>query len=154
MKKRLLTMILVFAMVMGLAGCGTKNNSKIEISMYLWDKNMTRELTPWLEKKFPDIEFTFVSGFNSMDYYSYLNDHGELPDIITCRRFSLNDAAHLSNQLMDLSETKLVGTFYDSYIENNRETSGAIRWLPMCAEVDGLMANKDLFDKYNMAIKI
>ena len=73
MKKRLLTMILVFAMVMGLAGCGTKNNSKIEISMYLWDKNMTRELTPWLEKKFPDIEFTFVSGFNSMDYYSYLN---------------------------------------------------------------------------------
>ena len=76
MKKRLLTMILVFAMVMGLAGCGTKNNSKIEISMYLWDKNMTREFTPWLEKKFPDIEFTFVSGFNSMDYYSYLNDHG------------------------------------------------------------------------------
>lgn len=64
MKKRLLTMILVFAMVIGLAGCGTKNNSKIEISMYLWDKNMTRELTPWLEKKFPDIEFTFVSGFN------------------------------------------------------------------------------------------
>lgn len=152
MKKRLLTMILVFAMVMGLAGCGTKNNSKIEISMYLWDKNMTRELTPWLEKKFPDIEFTFVSGFNSMDYYSYLNDHGELPDIITCRRFSLNDAAHLSNQLMDLSETKLVGTFYDSYIENNRETSGAIRWLPMCAEVDGLMANKDLFDKYNIPL--
>ena len=58
----------------------------------------------------------------------------------TVRRFSLNDAAYLSGELMDMSQTELVGSFYNSYIENYRETDGAIRWLPMCAEVDGYMA--------------
>lgn len=154
MKKRLVLLALALSMLLGMTGCQstTKKNNKIEISMYLWDKNMTRELTPWLQEQFPEIEFSFVAGFNSIDYYSYLNDHGELPDIITCRRFSLNDAAHLSTELLDLSKTDLVGSFYSSYIENNRETSGAIRWLPMCAEIDGIMANKALFDKYNIPL--
>ncbi|MDD5900103.1 MAG: extracellular solute-binding protein, partial [Lachnospiraceae bacterium] len=44
------------------------------------------------------------------------------------------------------------GTFYSSYLEMNRETGGAIRWLPMCAEVDCIMANKDLFDRYNISL--
>ncbi len=29
---------------------------------------------------------------------------------------------------------------------------GAIRWLPMCAEVDSIMANKDLFDEYGVPL--
>ena len=87
-----------------------------------------------------------------MDYYTDLNERGELPDIITCRRFSLNDASHMSDLLMDLSETNVVGSFYDSYIENNRETNGAIRWLPMCAEVDGYIANVDLFEEYGIPL--
>ncbi|MGN0414741.1 MAG: extracellular solute-binding protein [Agathobacter sp.] len=114
---------------------------------------MTKELTPWLEKQFPDIDFTFVVGYNTMAYYTDLVERGaDMPDIITCRRFSLNDAAHMSGQLMDLSESEVVGTFYSSYIENNREADGAIRWLPMCAEVDGYVANRDLFDKYNIPL--
>ena len=75
-----------------------------------------------------------------------------MPDIITCRRFSLNDAAPLSEYLMDLSKSEVAGTFYSSYLEVNRETSGAIRWLPMCAEVDCTMANKDLFDQYGIPL--
>ena len=75
-----------------------------------------------------------------------------MPDIITCRRFSLNDAAPLAEHLMDLSETEVAGTFYSSYLEVNRETGGAIRWLPMCAEVDSIMANKALFDQYNIPL--
>ena len=46
----------------------------------------------------------------------------------------------------------MAGTFYSSYLEVNRETTGAIRWLPMCAEVDSIMANKDLFDQYGIAL--
>ena len=75
-----------------------------------------------------------------------------MPDIITCRRFSLNDAAPLTEYLMDLSKSEVAGTFYSSYLEVNRESSGAIRWLPMCAEVDSIMANKDLFDQYNIPL--
>ena len=162
MKKRLLAILLALALLLGTAGCGAKEaqpssqakpetkSGNMAITMYLWDKTMTRELTPWLEQQFPNIDFTFVVGYNTMAYYTDLTNRGaEMPDIITCRRFSLNDAAHMSDQLMDLSQTEIVGTFYSSYIENNRETDGGIRWLPMCAEVDGYIANLDLFEQYH-----
>ena len=88
-----------------------------------------------------------------MDYYrDLLNRAEQLPDIITCRRFSLNDAAPLAEHLMDLSTTEVAGTFYSSYLNNNQEPDGAIRWLPMCAEVDGTAANVDLFAQYNIPL--
>ncbi|MDD6188516.1 MAG: 5'-nucleotidase C-terminal domain-containing protein [Clostridiales bacterium] len=165
MKRQLIAALLVLAMLLGVTGCAGKNtgtnseekpadkNGKIEISMYMWDRSMLKELSPWLEEKFPEIEFTFVQSFNTMEYYKDLLARGEeIPDIITCRRFSLNDAAPLAEHLMDLSRTEVAGTFYSSYLEVNRESGGAIRWLPMCAEVDSIMANKDLFDEYNIPL--
>ena len=153
MKKRVLAALLIFVMMLSIVCCGMEQKTdKVEITMYLWDKSMTREFTIWLEAQFPDIDFTFVIGYNTMDYYTDLNERGALPDIITCRRFSLNDAAQMSDMLMDLSETDVVGSFYDTYIENNREPSGAIRWLPMCAEVDGYIANVDLFEEHGIPL--
>lgn len=152
MKKRIITALLTFILLFSFAGCRSKSSDAIEITMYLWDKSMCKELTPWLEEQFPDIHFTFIVGYNTMDFYTDLDSRGSLPDIITCRRFSLNDASHMSELLMDLSETDVVGSFYDSYIDNNREPGGAVRWLPMCAEVDGYVANADLFEQYGIAI--
>ena len=161
MKKRAcLLLVLVMAAVL-LAGCaGRKDKAgqdekdgRIAISMYMWDRSMFKEFTPWLEQKFPEIDFTFVQSYNSMEYYKDLLGRGEpIPDIITCRRFSLNDAAPLAEHLMDLSESEVAGTFYSSYLESNRESCGAIRWLPMCAEVDCIMANKMLFDQYGIPL--
>lgn len=153
MKKRVISTLMIMVMLFSLIGCkNNKNDNKVGITMYLWDKSMSRELTPWLETQFPDIDFTFVVGYNTMDFYTDLNERGSLPDIITCRRFSLNDASDMSDMLMDLSETDVVGSYYDNYIENNREPGGAIRWLPMCAEVDGYIANVDLFEKYGIPL--
>ena len=155
--KKWICLLLALVMTMGLlAGCaGTtgKKGDRISVSLYVWDRSMLKELTPWLEEKFPNVEFTFIQSFNTMEYYKDLIARGEeMPDIITCRRFSLNDAAPLAEYLMDLSTTEVAGTFYSSYLDVNRETSGAIRWLPMCAEVDCIMANKDLFDQYNIPL--
>ena len=153
--KRFVALLLVVVMAAALfAGCtGQKKDDRISISLYAWDRSMLKELTPWLEEKFPEINFTFIQSFNTMEYYKDLMARGEaMPDIITCRRFSLNDAAPLTEYLMDLSKTEVAGTFYSSYLEVNRESSGAIRWLPMCAEVDSIMANKDLFDQYNIPL--
>ena len=153
--KRFVALLLVVVMAAALfAGCTVqKKDDRISISLYAWDRSMFKELTPWLEEKFPEINFTFIQSFNTMEYYKDLMARGEaMPDIITCRRFSLNDAAPLSEYLMDLSKSEVAGTFYSSYLEVNRETSGAIRWLPMCAEVDSIMANKDLFDQYNIPL--
>ena len=153
--KRFVALLLVVVMAAALfAGCtGQKKDDRISISLYAWDRSMFKELTPWLEEKFPEINFTFIQSFNTMEYYKDLMARGEaMPDIITCRRFSLNDAAPLTEYLMDLSKSEVAGTFYSSYLEVNRESSGAIRWLPMCAEVDSIMANKDLFDQYNIPL--
>ena len=160
--KRILRLLLALIMAATiLAGCAGKaasagkkeDDGRISISLYAWDRSMLKELTPWLEETFPNIEFTFIQSYNTMEYYKDLIARGEkMPDIITCRRFSLNDAAPLAEYLMDLSTTEVAGTFYSSYLDVNRETGGAIRWLPMCAEVDCIMANKDLFDQYNIPL--
>ena len=85
---------------------------RVAVTMYMWDRSMFKELSPWLEEKFPEIDFTFVQSFNTMEYYKDLLSRGEaMPDIITCRRFSLNDAAPLAGELMDLSKTEVAGTF-------------------------------------------
>ena len=163
-KKSIATLLLALTLaLLMLTGCtGGKDpvsaktagkRDRVSITMYMWDRSMFKELSPWLEEKFPEIDFTFVQSYNTMEYYKDLLARGEsMPDIITCRRFSLNDAAPLAGELMDLSKTEVAGTFYASYLEVNRETGGAIRWLPMCAEVDSIVANKDLFDQYGIAL--
>ena len=160
MRKACLLLALVLAAAL-LTGCADHQDSagrnekdgRIAISMYMWDRSMFKQFTPWLEQKFPEIEFTFVQSYNSMEYYKDLLGRGaSIPDIITCRRFSLNDAAPLAEHLMDLSKSEVAGTFYSSYLESNRESCGAIRWLPMCAEVDGIMANKTLFDQHGIPL--
>lgn len=159
MKQRMLALLLaictLFCLAFAITGCKKKSSSseKTEITIYLWDKSMTKTLTPWLEEQFPEYKMTFIVGYNTMAYYDDLTQRGEpMPDIITCRRFSINDAAHMSDQLLDLSSTEIAGTFYNSYIENNREKDGGIRWLPMCAEVDGYIANLDLFANNNIEV--
>lgn len=38
----------------------SSQNGKIQITFYLWDRSMMKELTPWLEEKFPEYEFHFI----------------------------------------------------------------------------------------------
>ncbi len=66
-----------------------RTKGRLPSALYLWDRTMMRQLTPYLEEKFPEIDFTFVPAYNTMDYYKDMVYRGdELPDIITCRRFS------------------------------------------------------------------
>ena len=109
-KKRIFSVLMIPMLLLGIIGCADfKKSDKVQITMYLWDRPMMKELTPWLENRFPNIDFNFVIGYNTMEYYTYLNERESLPDIITCRRFSLNDAIPLSDKLMDLSETDVAG---------------------------------------------
>lgn len=57
--------MLVFAGV-GMPRAKAQGKEPIAISMYLWDRTMMRQLTPYLEEKFPEIDFTFVPAYNTM----------------------------------------------------------------------------------------
>ena len=58
-KKRLISLLLAVVMTAAmLTGCGgqqqstgsKKTEGKIQISMYLWDRSMLKDLSPWLEE--------------------------------------------------------------------------------------------------------
>ncbi|MCF2679365.1 extracellular solute-binding protein [Faecalicatena contorta] len=156
MKKKRICLLLVLIMVMTMfAGCGTDSTAKEDedtITVYLWTTAMYEKYAPYIQSQLPDINIQFVVGNNDLDFYKFMNENGELPDIITCCRFSLHDAAPLKDNLMDLSTTSEAGAIYDSYLTSFTNEDGSVNWLPMCADVHGFITNKTLFDKYNIPL--
>lgn len=133
----LLTMVIAVTM---LAGCGKKesgyekieNESKKEkVTVALWGTQLLENYSQYLCDTFPEVEFEFFLATNSTDFYRYLNDHDDLPDILTVRRFSLKDAALIKDILYDLGDTELASTFYGTYLDNYTYDDGTINWLPV-----------------------
>ncbi|MGN0632757.1 MAG: extracellular solute-binding protein [Oscillospiraceae bacterium] len=137
-----------------ISGCATKKEREEAetITVYLWSTAMYDNLAPYIQSQLPDVNIQFVVGNNDLDFYKFMNEHGQLPDIITSRRFSLHDAGALKDQLMDLSSTEEAGAIYESYIGNFTNTDGTVNWLPLCGEVDGLVANRATFEKYDIPL--
>ena len=157
MKKtnKIISILLVVLMTAGLlAGCGGSGETgeKESVTVYMWSSVLLNSYAPYIQEQLPDVDVEFIVGNNDLDYYKFLKENGELPDIITCRRFSLHDASELKDNLMDLSTTEEAGAVYDSYIGNFTNTDDTINWLPLCGEADGLVANKAVFDKYNIPL--
>ena len=153
---RWLSLLIALAILVSLlAGCGTSGAAKEEsetITVYMWSNALYEKYAPYVQAQVPDVNIQFVVGNNDLDFYKFLNEHGALPDIITCRRFALHDAADLKDSLMDLSTTEEAGTVYDAYITNFTNADNSVNWLPLCAEVDGLVANREVFEKYNIPL--
>lgn len=138
-----------------LSGCGGKSVEKEDaetITVYLWSTSLYEKYAPYVQEQLPDINVEFIVGNNDLDFYKFLKENGGLPDIITCCRFSLHDASPLKDSLMDLSTTNAAGAVYDSYISNFMNEDGSINWLPVCADAHGFIANKDLFEKYDIPL--
>ena len=153
--KKIVSAIIAAAMTVTLfSGCNAKNENedKETISVYMWSTVLYDTFAPYIQSQLPDVNIQFVVGTNDLDFYKFMNENGKLPDIITCRRFALHDAAVLKDDLMDLSTTELAGAVYESYLGNFTNADGTINWLPMCGEVDGLVANKAVFDKYGIPL--
>lgn len=154
-EKRFLAVIVAILMILTvLSGCTASETMEDEdtITVYLWSTVLYDSFAPYIQSQLPDVNIEFVVGNNDLDFYNFMNEHGKLPDIITTRRFSLHDAAALKDQLLDLSTTEEAGAIYESYITNFTNTDGTVNWLPFCGTVDGLVANKALFDEYDIPL--
>lgn len=125
---------------------------KIKVSVYCYDVALLKGLTPLLEERFPEVDLEVITGVNEISFLTMVNEHGDLPDIMCMRRFSLNDAKYIRSNLMDLSRTEVAATFHSSILEQNRDEDGSIRWLPSCAEVDGLLADRKLFEENGLEL--
>ncbi|MDY4067123.1 extracellular solute-binding protein [Bullifex sp.] len=126
--------------------------TKEKVVVACWGNQMLDTYTSYLCEKFPQVEFEFVLATNSTDYYRFRQDHDDMPDILTVRRFALKDAVLLKDYLYDLSNTELASKYYGSYLDSYTYDDGSVNWLPTCAEVDGFIINKTLFDENNIPI--
>ena len=153
---RVLPGFLVMVTVISLlSGCGGKSAEKEDaetITVYLWSTSLYEKYAPYVQEQLSDINVEFVVGNNNLDFYKFLKENGGLPDIITCCRFSLHDASPLKDGLMDLSTTNAAGAVYDSYLSNFMNEDGSVNWVPVCADAHGFIANKDLFEKYDIPL--
>ena len=129
-----------------------KTDQKEKVVVACWGNQMLDSYTQYLCDLFPQVEFEFVLATNSTDYYRFRQDHDDMPDILTVRRFALKDALLLKDYLYDLSNTELANTYYGSYLDSYTYDDGTVNWLPTCAEVDGIIINKTLFDEYNVPV--
>lgn len=133
-------MLSVVLLITALGGCGAlggkqeaENNQKDDNHLvYLWDSSLMSEFASYVKEQCPDVEVEFISGNNNVFLYDYLEKHGELPDIITTRRFSSVDAKNLCSYLLDLSAFDVVSEFYPYALQNYIECFGGVHWLPVC----------------------
>ncbi|MGM9520601.1 MAG: extracellular solute-binding protein [Phascolarctobacterium sp.] len=150
--KKLLVLLLVLLTLLASACGSNKANQQKPITVYLWSVELLREYAPYIQAQLPDVDIHFVVGNNDLNYYKFLKENGQLPDIITCRRFALHDAVELKDQLQNLASTEAAASIYLGYLENYKYPDGIINWLPVCGEAENLIANKDLFDKYGIPL--
>ena len=162
-KKRLYKVFaLLAAMVLGvslLGGCAGKRIALLQaqedaetIQVYLWTTNLYEKYAPYVQAQLPDVNIEFIVGNNDLDFYKFLQQNGGLPDIITCCRFSLHDAAPLKDSLMDLATTNEAGAIYNTYLNSFRNEDGSVNWLPVCPDAHGFVVNRDLFEQYDIPL--
>ena len=164
MKKKPLHRIssLLAATVLGLfllTGCAGKSTEAVQaqedadtIQVYLWTNSLYEKYAPYVQAHLPDVNIEFIVGNNDLDFYKFLQENGGLPDIITCCRFSLHDAAPLKDSLMDLATTNEAGAVYNTYLNSFRNEDGSVNWLPVCADAHGFVVNRGLFEEYGIPL--
>ena len=152
----------LLALVVGLSlltGCGAKSPEQVEkqedaqtIQVYLWSTSLYGTYAPYVQSQLPDVNIEFIVGNNDLDFYKFLQQNGGLPDIITCCRFSLHDAAPLKDSLMNLALTNEAGAVYNTYLNSFKNEDGSVNWLPVCADAHGFVVNRRLFEQYDIPL--
>ena len=158
--RRLFSVLIALVMAVSLlTGCGTKTAENVEkqedaqtIQVYLWTNNLYETYAPYIQSQLPDVNIEFIVGNNDLDFYKFLEENGGLPDIITCCRFSLHDAAPLKDSLMNLALTNEAGAVYNTYLNSFKNEDGSVNWLPVCADAHGFVVNRSLFEQYGIPL--
>ena len=157
---RLVSVLAALVMAVSLlTGCGAKSPEEVEkqedaqtIQVYLWTNSLYETYAPYIQSQLPDVNVEFIVGNNDLDFYKFLQQNGGLPDIITCCRFSLHDAAPLKDSLMNLAMTNEAGAVYNAYLNSFKNEDGSVNWLPVCADAHGFVVNRSLFEQYDIPL--
>ena len=85
-------LFLLLASLLALGGCGGGGpDGRETVTVALWSDQLTERYGAYLQETFPEVDFVFYTATNSADFYRFKFESGDLPDILTLRRFSLRD---------------------------------------------------------------
>ena len=136
-----------------LSGCMKQTEEKEDhLTVFMWDNNMIKHVAPYIKEQIPDSDIEFLAGNNNVDLYNYLEEHGDLPDIITTRRYSGKDAKELQPYLLDFGAYDIVSQYYPYALQYYADSNEDVKWLPVCGIPETIIANKSLFDQYGIKI--
>ncbi len=153
----------VLAAPMALTGCGSQEQAQTQtqaakkgadkpLTVYLWDNDLLCGLAPYLHERMPEAQLQFIAGNNDLDLYAYLLEHGDLPDIITVRRFAGTEARDLRPHLLDFSSYDVVSEFSSYSLQYYKDEEGQVTWLPVCGIPQTIIANKTLFEECGLSL--
>lgn len=153
LSRSLIFSVAVTALILGsMNGCAKKEPDREKVTVSLYDFKLVGDYTAFVEKAVPEADIEWNVGKNTLDFYLYLNENDDLPDIMTSRRFSLLDAYPLRDRLLDLDGTELASSYHSIYLDKYKNEDGSVNWLPAPGIFDNIVANKKLFEEYDIPL--
>ena len=162
--KRIISILLLAdVLVFVLVSCsmpGKKKESErerfiIQIDQDYWLSSVGK----MLQQHFPDIEFDFVISQSGAQYLNDAAVNDDLADIIIDES-SWTQTSYMDDDydidpgdyLYDFAWTDITNMFYKVYLDGFTNSDGSVNWLPGAASVEGILANKELFEQYGIEI--
>ena len=153
MKKYICSFLLII-MLLSLTACKSIEEKAQEdtITVYLSNISYLSTYAPYIQSQFPDLNIHFTVGRAGISFYEFLQENNDLPDIMMVGTLSPRDSLDLNPYLLDLSLTETAASYHESYLEPYRLEDKSIRWLPAGGIINGILANQDLFDQYEIPL--
>lgn len=158
MKKRLFLALAMSLACMAFlfAGCSQQSSNlkqdNSHLTVYLWQNTLLEDLAPYVKQQMPDSDIEFIVGNNNVDLYNYLQEHGELPDVITTRRFSANDAKDLQPYLLDFASYDIASEYSPYALQYYKNSDGSIQWLPVSGIPETTIVNESLLERNGLSV--
>lgn len=139
-----------------LTGCGSVNTAtnkqestpdKTTVTVMVDHDFRVDDIGSYLIEKYPDVDFDIVLGRTGVSYLQKAAENDDLPDIIISSGTWGRAGTVLNPYLYDLSSTDIASSFYSVYLDNYTTADGQVYWLPGCAAIEGVMANRTLFEE-------
>ena len=130
---------------------GYTQDGRIIVRVSMYNNSSYPEWRAYVEDQCPDVYIEWENNLNNVSNVLYRAKHDDIPDIISIRRFESDTVSDLNSELADLSGLNITKTFETKYLVPYRDGKKQC-WLPEPGTIDGIVANKDVFEKYNVAI--
>lgn len=141
-----------------LSGCADAGHSvprtedgRVIVRVSMYNDNSYPAWRTYVEEQCPGVFIQWENNRNTPSNLLYQAQHGDLPDLMSIRRFETDTAAQLQPYLADLSGLPLTATFDARYLRPFA-SGGRQYWLPAPGVFDGIVANTDLFDAAGIAL--